>query len=99
MILNGEFDFLTPRALHETLRVHISDSALVIIPGAYHAFTLEKPTLTADLLARFAEEVLAKRWQGNRAVWIAPDEPGGAMVPFPSGYDHLRAIPVKGAPA
>ncbi|WP_245283875.1 alpha/beta fold hydrolase [Bradyrhizobium sp. Cp5.3] len=23
MILNGEFDFLTPRALHETLRVEI----------------------------------------------------------------------------
>ena len=42
MILNGEFDFLTPRALHETLRVQIPDSALVIIPHAYHAFTLEK---------------------------------------------------------
>jgi pimeloyl-ACP methyl ester carboxylesterase len=26
MILNGEFDFLTPRALHETLRVHIPNS-------------------------------------------------------------------------
>ena len=32
MILNGEFDFLTPRALHETLRVQIPDSSLVIIP-------------------------------------------------------------------
>jgi pimeloyl-ACP methyl ester carboxylesterase len=95
MILNGEFDFLTPRTLHETLRVHIPDSALVIIPGAYHAFTLEKPALTADLLARFADDVLAKRWRGNKAVWIAPDEVGGAMVPFPAGYDHLRAIPVK----
>ena len=98
MILNGEFDFLTPRALHETLRVHIPDSALVIIPGAYHAFTLEKPALTADLLGWFADEVLAKRWQGNKAVWIAPDEPGGSMIPFPAGYDHLRAIPVKAGP-
>jgi pimeloyl-ACP methyl ester carboxylesterase len=61
MILNGEFDFLTPRALHETLRVHISNSSLVIIPRGYHAFTLEKPALTADLLARFAEDVLAGR--------------------------------------
>jgi hypothetical protein len=52
--------------------------------------------LTADLLARFAEEVLAKRWQGNKAV---SDEAGGPLVPFPAGYDHLRAIPVKGAPA
>ena len=71
MILNGEFDFLTPRALHETMRVMIPNSSLVIIPRAYHAFTLEKPALTADLLARFAEDVLAGRWQGNKAVWIA----------------------------
>ena len=96
MILNGEFDFLTPRALHETLRVQIPDSSLVIIPRAYHAFTLEKPALTADLLARFAEETLAGRWHGNQAVWIAPEEAGGALTPFPAGYDHLRAIPVQG---
>ncbi len=96
MILNGEFDFLTPRALHETLRVQIPDSSLVIIPRAYHAFTLEKPVLTADLLARFAEDVLAGRWQGNKAVWIAPEEAGGELAPFPSGYDHLRAIPMPG---
>src|SRR3954449_1537049 len=95
MILNGEFDFLTPRALHETLRVGISNSALVIIPGAYHAFTLEKGALTADLLARFADDVLAGRWQGNKAVWIAPEDPGGELTPFPAGYDHLRAIPVQ----
>ena len=81
MILNGEFDFLTPRALHETLRVHIPNSSLVIIPKAYHAFTLEKPALTADLLARFAEDVLAGRWQGNKAVWIAPEEAGGELDP------------------
>jgi pimeloyl-ACP methyl ester carboxylesterase len=96
MILNGEFDFLTPRALHETMRVMIPNSSLVIIPRAYHAFTLEKPALTADLLARFAEDVLAGRWQGNKAVWIAPEEAGGALTPFPAGYDHLRAIPIEG---
>jgi 3-oxoadipate enol-lactonase len=97
MILNGEFDFLTPRALHETLRVEIPDSALVIIQKAYHAFTLEKPALAADLLARFAEEVIAGRWHGNKAVWIAPEQAGGEFIPFPAGYDHLRAIPVQGA--
>src|SRR6478735_3169331 len=95
MILNGEFDFLTPRALHETLRLGIPSSSLVIIPNAYHAFTLEKPALTADLLARFAEDVLAGRWRGNKAVWIAPEDAGGELVPFPAGYDHLRAIPVQ----
>lgn len=95
MILNGEFDFLTPRILHESLRLHIPDSALVIIPRAYHAFTLEKPALTIDLLCRFAEDVLSKRWKGDRSLWIAPDDPGGPLVPFPPDYDHLRAIPVQ----
>jgi len=98
MILNGEFDFLTPRSLHETLRVHIPDSALVIIPRAYHAFTLEKAALTADLLARFAADVLAKQWKGTRSVWIAPEEAGGDLTPFPADYDHLRAIPVRKEP-
>jgi hypothetical protein len=93
MILNGEFDFLTPRSLHEALRVHIPDSALVIIPRTYHAFTLEKAELTIDLLARFAEDVLAGKWKGGKSVWIAPDEAGGALVSFPPDQDHLRAIP------
>jgi pimeloyl-ACP methyl ester carboxylesterase len=94
MILNGEFDFLTPRSLHESLRAHIPDSALIFIPGAYHAFTLEKPALTADLLARFAHDVMAGRWYGKGTVWIAPEEAGGEIIPFPAGYDHLRALPV-----
>jgi 3-oxoadipate enol-lactonase len=96
MILNGEFDFLTPRALHETLRIHIPDSALIIIPRAYHAFTLEKPALTADLLSSFAEDVLAKRWKGNQSIWIAPEQAGDPLVPFPPGQDHLRAVPAHG---
>jgi 3-oxoadipate enol-lactonase len=98
LILNGEFDFLTPRSLHESLRVHIDDSALVIMPQAYHAFTLEKPELTVDLLARFAEEVLAGKWKGGQSVWIAPEQAGGALVPFPPDQDHLRAIPRTTAP-
>jgi pimeloyl-ACP methyl ester carboxylesterase len=97
MILNGEFDFLTPRPLHETLRTHIPDSALVIVPHGYHAFTLEKPQLTAWLLAEFANDVLAGRWKGKGKgkVWLAPEEAGGTMEPFPSEYDHLRAVPVR----
>jgi pimeloyl-ACP methyl ester carboxylesterase len=99
LILNGEFDFLTPRSLHETLRVHIPDSALVIIPHAYHAFTLEKSELTVDLLATFAEDVQARRWKGGQSVWIAPEKAGGAPIPFPAGQDHLRAIPNVTVPA
>jgi 3-oxoadipate enol-lactonase len=93
MILNGEFDFLTPRTLHETLRLQIPDSALVIIPHAFHAFTLEKPALTAYLLSTFAEDVLSEKWKGNRSVWIAPENAGDPLIPFPPDHDHLRAIP------
>jgi hypothetical protein len=77
------------------LRVNIPDSALVIIPRAFHAFTLEKAALTADLLTRFANDVLAKRWKGGQAVRIAPEEAGGEILPFPAEFDHLRAIPVR----
>jgi len=95
MIMNGEFDFLTPRPLHDSLRTHIPDSALIIVPRAYHAFTLEKSALTADLLARFAADVMTKQWKGGGSVWIAPEEAGGAIEPFPPGYDHLRALPIR----
>jgi hypothetical protein len=98
MILNGEFDFLTPRPLHDTLRSHIEDSALVIIPRGYHAFTLEKSALTADLLVRFATDITAKQWKGGGSVWIAPDKAGGEIIPFPDDYDHLRALPIRLAP-
>ena len=99
MILNGEFDFLTPRTLHETLRLQIPHSALIIIPRAFHAFTLEKPALTADLLSRFAEDVLSGKWKGDRSVWIAPEQAGDPLIPFPPGHDHLRAIPAHQVPA
>lgn len=95
MILTGEYDFLTPRPLQESLRVNIPDSALVIIPRAYHAFTLEKPALTAYLLTQFAEEVMAGRWRGKGSIWVAPENVGGELTPFPEGFDHMRAIPVS----
>jgi 3-oxoadipate enol-lactonase len=95
MILTGEYDFLTPRPLQESLRAHIPDSALVIIQRAFHAFTLEKPDLTAYLLGRFAEDVMASRWHGKGSVWVAPENVGGELKPFPAGFDYLRAIPVR----
>jgi 3-oxoadipate enol-lactonase len=95
MILTGEYDFLTPRPLQESLRAHIPDSALVILPRAYHAFTLEKPALTAYLLTRFAEDVMAGRWRGKGSIWVAPENVGGEFEPFPAGFDHMRSIPVR----
>lgn len=98
LILNGEHDFLTPRHLHDELRRGIPDSELVIVPRAYHAFTLEQPALTASLLGGFARDVLQGRWReagrGGGRVAIAPEAPDGALLPFPVGFDHLRAIPV-----
>lgn len=95
MILTGEFDFLTPRPLQESLRAHIPDSALVIIQRAFHAFTLEKPELTAYLVAHFAEDVMAGRFAGKGTVWIAPETVGGDFAAFPAGFDHMRSIPVR----
>lgn len=95
MIMTGEYDFLTPRALQDSLRTHIPDSALVIIPRAYHAFTLERAELAAYVMARFAEDVIAGRWRGKKTIWVAPEEVGGELTPFPAGFDHLRAIPVR----
>jgi 3-oxoadipate enol-lactonase len=95
MILTGEYDFLTPRPLQESLRKHISDSALVIVQRAFHAFTLEKPELTAYLVAHFVEEVMAGRWPGKGTILLAPEMIGGDFVPFPAGFDHMRSIPVR----
>ncbi len=95
LIMTGEYDFLTPRPLQDSLRTNIPDSALVIIPRAYHAFTLEKAELAAYVMARFAEDVMAGRFQGKQSIWVAPEEVGGELTPFPAGFDHLRSIPVR----
>jgi 3-oxoadipate enol-lactonase len=95
MIMTGEFDFLTPRPLQDSLRTHIPNSAMVIIPRAYHAFTLERADIAAYVMARFAEDVIAGCFEGKKSVWIAPEEVGGELTPFPAGFDHLRSIPVR----
>ena len=44
LIMNGEFEFFTPRECHETIRREVKNSRLLIMPRAYHAFTLEMQT-------------------------------------------------------
>ena len=68
-----------------------------MMPSILNAFTLEKAALTADLLARFAKDVLEKRWSGGGAVRIAPEQAGGDIIAFPAEFDHLRAIPARKA--
>jgi 3-oxoadipate enol-lactonase len=95
MIMSGEFDFLTRDRCRIRCGCKIPDSALVIIPRAYHAFTLERAELAAYLTARFAEDVMAGRWHGKKTIWIAPEEVGGELTQFPDGYDSSAPIPVQ----
>jgi hypothetical protein len=55
--------------------------------------------LTAEYLARFADDVISGRWQGKQSVWIGPEAPGGDFTPFPAGFDHMRALPIRREPA
>ena len=54
--------------------LQIPDSALVIIPRAYHAFTLEKPALTADLLCDLPRTFSQDNGRANAGV----DRPRGS---------------------
>ncbi|MDN3516682.1 alpha/beta hydrolase [Aquisalimonas lutea] len=94
LILNAEFDCLTPRHLHDIMRRHIAPSRLVLVPRVCHAFTLEIPTLTSRLLAEFVQQVEAGQWQGDQSVWIAAEDPNAEPLLTYCDQDHLRAIPM-----
>jgi pimeloyl-ACP methyl ester carboxylesterase len=96
LILNGEFDFFTPRICHEILRREISSSRLVIMPNAYHAFTLEMPALTLRQIEHFLQQVTQNQWPGDQSVWIAEENPESAELLRPFEGDWLRAIPMPG---
>lgn len=99
MIVNGEYDFFTPRKCHEVLRRGIAQSRLVIVQHAYHAYTLEHPEVTMRLIATFIDQVRAGVWQGDQSVWIAAEDPAAAEPWFPCPGDHMRAIPLPAASA
>ncbi len=101
LILNGEYDFFTPRRCHEVLRKGIRRSRLVIVQHAYHAYTLEHPAVTMRLIGAFVDHARAGTWPGDQTVWIAADDPHAPEPWFPCEGDHLRAIPLPahtGAP-
>ena len=97
LILNGEFDFFTPRKCHEVLRRGIRHSRLVIVQHAYHAYTLEHPAVTMRLIDAFLDHVRAGDWPGDQTVWIAADDPAAPEPWFPCAGDHMRAIPLPAA--
>lgn len=94
LILNAEFDCLTPRHLHDIMRRHITSSRLVLVPRVCHAFTLEIPELTSRLLAEFVQQVEGGHWEGDQSVWIAAEDANAKTLLTRCEQDHLRAIPV-----
>ncbi len=98
LILNGEWDYLTPRSCHEILRREIPNSRLVILQHAYHAFTLEFPQITARLIEDFLRSVANHCWKGDGSVWVAAEDSrqGAPALPFPG--NHRRAIALASEP-
>jgi 3-oxoadipate enol-lactonase len=92
LILNGEYDYITHRGLHDILRAGIARSRLVILQHACHAFTLEYPEITIRLIGDFMEKVLKEEWPGDQTTWVANDDPMGEPLYLPVLGDPLRAI-------
>ncbi len=92
LIMNGEWDYLTPRGSHEILRRGIASSRLMIIQHAYHAFTLEFPQIVARVIEDFLRSVENGSWRGNQSVWVAADDPEAAVIATPCRGDHTRAV-------
>ena len=93
LIMNGEHDFFTPRECHELLRRHLPNCRLLLVPHAYHAFTLEMPEVTLRQIREFVQAVDGGAWTGDGSVWIAAEDANAEPHAFPCHGDHLRALP------
>ena len=92
LILNGEFDFFTPRECHELIRSKVRNCRLIIVPHAYHAFTLEMPAITMRQLDEFLDQQNQGTWQGDQSVWIASDDPNAKDPWLACDGDWMRAV-------
>jgi len=92
IIINGEYDYITPRKLHYIILKGIRNSRLVVVQHACHAFTLEYPDITCRLIHDFALKVGKNAWPGDQTVWVANDDPKGEPLYLPVLGDALRAI-------
>ncbi len=93
LVLNGEYDALTPRSLHDIIRANTRDSRMLILPKMSHAFTLEIPELCSRIFAEFIEQVESGTWQGDQTVWIANEDPTAPTLAYQCPGDHLRYVP------
>ena len=94
LIMNGEFDALTPRRYHEKLRINITNSKLILMQHVCHAFTIEIPEIVSRVITDFIEQVENGTWQGDQSVLIATDDPLSARLFYPCEGDHTRSIPI-----
>ena len=92
LIMNGEFDFFTPRECHELIRREVKNSRLLIMPRAYHAFTLEMPALTMRQVEHFLGLVATQAWHGDQSVWLAAEDPAAAVPWLRCSGDWMRAV-------
>jgi len=94
LLMNGEFDFFTPRECHELMRRNLPNCRLLLIQNAYHAFTLELPDVTLRQLLEFLRAVDGGTWIGDGSVWIAAERADAHPHAFRCPGDHMRAIPL-----
>ncbi|MBC5784385.1 alpha/beta fold hydrolase [Ramlibacter sp. USB13] len=94
LVMNGEFDFFTPRECHDLIRSHVANSRLVIVQRAYHAFTLEMPAVTMRQIGFFLGQVRDGDWVGDQSVWAAAENPAAHAQWLPILGDWRRAIQV-----
>jgi pimeloyl-ACP methyl ester carboxylesterase len=99
LLMNGEYDFFTPRECHELLRRELPNCRLMLVQHAYHAFTLELPDITLRQLHEFFRAVDDGTWVGDGSVWIASDRADAERHAFPCPGDHMRALPLPATPA
>lgn len=95
LILNAEYDYFTPRHVHDVMRRNIKNSKLMIIQHYAHAFTLEIPDITCRIIVDFIEQVENDTWVGDQSVWIAEDQIDSKEIAYPCEEGYLRFLPPR----
>ncbi len=93
LILNAEYDFFTPRHIHDIIRKSIKNSKLMIIQHYSHAFTLEIPDISCRIIIDFINQVEDGSWVGDQSVWVAEDDIDSKVVAYPCDESCLRFLP------
>ena len=72
LVMHGERDRLVPLAASRLLAARIPDAELAVVPGTGHAFGLEAPQASLDLLLGWVERRLS-RTRPREEAHVAPD--------------------------